>query len=145
MCAGLGCLVEYNPLQEAEHNKTGTCVTEQGASCKNVKSGVSCRPGQIGVPSDFVFCPAPIVATSSDGCKNNGTKSQHSNRVASASSGTGGSQGFLFSGSAQGSNQNRNNRPIRPPGTIGETIRNIVSSVPSLGVPQAVHDVIQGR
>jgi len=113
VCAGsLGCLVEYNPLQEVEHNKTGTCVTEQGAQCKNVKSGVSCRPGQIGVPSDFVFCPAPIVAPSSvELCKNNRTKNQHSNRVASGSGGISGSQGFLFSGTSTGTNQNRNNRP----------------------------------
>jgi len=58
-CAGgLGCLVKYDPRVEAEHNKTGVCVTEQGEECKNVRSGVSCRPGQLGIPSDFVFCPA---------------------------------------------------------------------------------------
>merc|ERR1712037_612052 len=26
---GLGCLVKYQPGRETEHNKTGTCVTEQ--------------------------------------------------------------------------------------------------------------------
>ena len=50
--------MKYNPQLESEHNKTGTCVTEQGRECREVKSGVSCRPGQIGVPSEFVFCPA---------------------------------------------------------------------------------------
>ena len=65
-----------------------------------------------GVPSDFVFCPAPIVAPSSvELCKNNRTKNQHSNRVASGSGGISGSQGFLFSGTSTGTNQNRNNRP----------------------------------
>lgn len=58
VCAGgLGCLVRYQPGWETEHNKTGTCVTEQGAECRKPQSGVSCRPGQLGVPSDFVFCP----------------------------------------------------------------------------------------
>ena len=33
---------------------------------QDVKRGVSCRPGQLGVPSEFVFCPAP----SSQGCDN---------------------------------------------------------------------------
>ena len=31
-----------------------------------MKRGVSCRPGQLGVPSEFVFCPAP----GSQGCGN---------------------------------------------------------------------------
>ena len=49
--------MKYTPGLETEHNKTGTCVTEQGEECSNPKSGVSCRPGQLGVPSDFAICP----------------------------------------------------------------------------------------
>merc|ERR1712243_451215 len=58
VCAGgINCLINYNPLTESEHNKTGICVTETNKECKSAKTGVSCRPGQLGVPSDFVFCP----------------------------------------------------------------------------------------
>jgi len=83
-----------------------------------------------------------VAPSSVELCKNNRTKNQHSNRVASGSGGISGSQGFLFSGTSTGTNQNRNNRP---PGTIGETIRKIVSSAPNIGVPQAVHDIIGRR
>ena len=68
---GLGCLVRYQPGLETEHNKTGTCVTEQGEECSNPKSGVSCRPGQLGVPSDFVFCPQSCKAGSNRNKANN--------------------------------------------------------------------------
>merc|ERR1712243_144998 len=54
---GLNCLINYSPITESEHNKTGICVTETNKECKSAKTGVSCRPGQLGVPSDFVFCP----------------------------------------------------------------------------------------
>merc|ERR1712127_946690 len=53
--------------------------TEQGKACKDPGSGVSCRPGQIGVPSDFVFCPS---------CSKGSMSTRHS----------GSAQGFLFSG-----------------------------------------------
>lgn len=68
---GLGCLVRYQPGLETEHNKTGTCVTEQGEECSNPKSGVSCRPGQLGVPSDFVFCPQKCKTGSNRNKANN--------------------------------------------------------------------------
>jgi len=58
VCAGgLSCLIKYSPHIETEHNKTGVCVTHTNKECKETKTGVSCRPGQLGVPSDFVFCP----------------------------------------------------------------------------------------
>merc|ERR1712115_14905 len=58
VCAGgLNCLIKYSPVTESEHNKTGICVTETNTECKSPKTGVSCRPGQLGVLSDFVFCP----------------------------------------------------------------------------------------
>ena len=58
-CAGgLGCLIRYRPERgESEHNATGKCVTEQGEECSQPGSGVSCRPGQLGIPAEFVFCP----------------------------------------------------------------------------------------
>ena len=149
MCAGgLGCLIKYNPGQESEHNKTGTCVTEQGAQCKDVKSGVSCRPGQIGVPSEFVFCPA---SQPHGGCDNtnSGGNSQQSNRVAVTDQQQG---GFLFSGSSSvtspspsvsdDSSDKGSRRTI-----IGDTIHSIVTgagvNVPN--VPKAVHQLINGK
>ena len=123
VCAGgLGCLVKYRPGLESEHNSTGVCVTEQvmpdntalqiimppeqtnkhdiveGAECKDTGSGVSCRPGQLGIPSEFVFCPAP--APPSPACSGGGNKT---NRVTTSGSSGGGIQlpgpGFLFSNS----------------------------------------------
>merc|ERR1712226_1599597 len=89
-CAGgLGCLVKYNPKLEAEHNQTGQCVVEQGRDCQNVGSGVSCRPGQLGVPSDFVFCPAESPRSPPSDC------GQKNKKKTSGDSGSG--SGFLFS------------------------------------------------
>ena len=77
VCAGgLGCLIKYQPGVESEQNKTGECVTEQREECSNPRSGVSCRPGQLGVPSDFVFCPQQ--------CRTGANRN------------TGGNTGFLF-------------------------------------------------
>ena len=116
-CAGgLGCLVKYNPRQEAEHNKTGTCVTEQGEECQNVQSGVSCRPGQLGVPSDFVFCPAT-------------SQCDKTRRKDVSDSGSG--SGFLFgSGSL--------------PGTIQSLVSGVSGAVPPLSVGQTVKEIIGG-
>ena len=124
VCAGgLGCLVKYRPGLESEHNSTGVCVTEQvmpdnealqimslwnrtnkldvveGAECKDTGSGVSCRPGQLGIPSEFVFCPAP--APPSPACSGGGNKT---NRVTTSGGSSGGGinlpgPGFLFSNS----------------------------------------------
>ena len=58
---------------------------------------MSCRPGQLGIPSEFVFCPAP--APPSPACSGGGNKT---NRVTTSGS-SGGIQlpgpGFLFSNS----------------------------------------------
>ena len=144
MCAGgLGCLIKYNPGQESEHNKTGTCVTEQGAECSDVKSGVSCRPGQIGVPSEFVFCPASQPRGGCDNAK--GGNSQQSNRVSATDQG-----GFLFSGSSESSNpsvsdNDSNNKGSRR--TIGDTIHSLVTGagVNAPNVPNVVHQLINGK
>ena len=86
--------MKYNPRVEAEHNKTGKCVVEQGQDCQAVGSGVSCRPGQLGVPSDFVFCPAESQQSPQSpqsGC------GQKNNKKSSVGSGPGSGSGFLFS------------------------------------------------
>merc|ERR1711934_349166 len=88
---GLGCLVRYQPGRETEHNKTGTCVTEQGKECSNPKSGVSCRPGQIGVPSDFVFCSNCGKSSSTMSNRNSGRPLTHVQQPNINS-------GFLFAG-----------------------------------------------
>jgi len=141
-CAGgLGCLIKYRPGVESEHNSTGTCVTEQGAECRDVRSGVSCRPGQLGVPSEFVFCPAPPA----QGCGN-------TNSVTGSSADKPG-PGFLFSGSQSSSSNGAKGEGSRRAGSgIRDTLQTIVSQgqgvVPLLsqtGVPQAVHDIIGRR
>jgi len=86
---GLGCLIKYQPGRETEHNKTGTCVTEQGDACSSPKAGVSCRPGQIGVPSDFVFCPS---------CQKSSMSNRNSDRPLTNFEQPNVNTGFLFSG-----------------------------------------------
>eukprot|EP00092_Neocalanus_flemingeri_P024789 GFUD01026878.1.p1 GENE.GFUD01026878.1~~GFUD01026878.1.p1 ORF type:complete len:237 (-),score=58.60 GFUD01026878.1:157-867(-) len=136
---GLGCLVRYRPGQEQEHNKTGTCVTEQGKECSNPKSGVSCRPGQLGVPSDFVFCP--------EDCTEGSNRRKNPNA------------GFLFAEQSTRRNENTDvevgfeNGNIQvgmqsdQPGaiqTIGQGVRNVVGNVPDR-VRDTVRDLLAGR
>jgi len=128
---GLGCLVRYEPGREVEHNKTGTCVTEQGEECRKPKSGVSCRPGQIGVPADFVFCPEPTKCQKPMSTRQSGSStgflfgSQGSRRqaqrgqagpLASVAQGQGGQGGSLVSSFLQ-------ELQASFPSTIGDTIR----------------------
>jgi len=144
VCAGsLGCLIKYQPGIERETNKTGTCVTEQGKECKDVKNGVSCRPGQIGIPSDFVFCPTTLSPPSASGCDQ---ESGNSNRVASVSG-----NGFLFT------NSGTTSRPLgtvtdpdreqsqRSSGSLGDTIRTIASAAGQLPLPSSVQQIIGRR
>jgi len=127
---GLGCLVKYRPGLESEHNKTGTCVTEQGEECSNPKSGISCRPGQLGVPSDFVFCP-----TCSTGSKR---KEGHG-------------AGFLFADSPSRENENRGMDTHRNNGqnfgqnlgqNLGQNIGQGVQTVVGI-VPDTVRDTVR--
>jgi len=116
VCAGgLGCLIKYRPGIETEHNKTGTCVTEQGEDCSNTGSGVSCRPGQIGVPTDFVFCPKQ--------CEKQG------NRIKQQE------PGFLFA------ERNQNGEVGSIGGNIGEGVRNVVNNVPEQ-VREVVREIL---
>jgi len=106
-----------------------------------MKSGVSCRPGQIGVPSEFVFCPASQPRGGCDNAK--GGNSQQSNRVSATDQG-----GFLFSGSSESSNpsvSDSNNKGSRR--TIGDTIHSIVTGagVNAPNVPNVVHQLINGK
>merc|ERR1711872_552346 len=137
VCAGgLGCLIKYQPGLETEQNKTGTCVTEQREECRNPESGVSCRPGQLGVPSDFVFCP--------DQCR------KGSNRN------TGGNTGFLFDGPPR-ENKNAGETQFQQggqvgqggqggqlvgPGVLGQTIGQGVRDVVN-NVPESVKDSVR--
>merc|ERR1711936_941659 len=115
-CAGgLGCLVKYNPRVEAEHNMTGQCVVEQGRDCQNVGSGVSCRPGQLGVPSDFVFCPAESQQSQQSDC------GQKNKKKTSGDSGSG--SGFLFS----------------PGSTLHSIVTGVTGVMPS--VPDTVREI----
>ena len=114
--------MKYNPRVEAEHNKTGQCVVEQGQECQNVGSGVSCRPGQLGVPSDFVFCPAASQSGQSDCGQENNKKTS----VAGSQSGSGSGSGFLFS----------------PGSTLHSIVTGVTGVMPS--VPDTVRDIIGG-
>jgi len=121
LCAGgLGCLINYRPGVETEHNKTGTCVTEQGEDCQNPRAGVSCRPGQLGVPSDFVFCP-PRCTTGSNRNKRPGT-------------------GFLF---GNGPTRRDDNPAVDTIDTIGQGVRTVVSNVPDT-VKDTVREFLTG-
>ena len=102
---------------EAEHNKTGICVTEQGEECKNVKSGVSCRPGQLGIPSDFVFCPA------SQECEKKRRRGQQTGEGTPPSS----NSGFLFN-----------------TGGLTGTLQSIVTGVMPSTPLQTVKEIIGG-
>merc|ERR1712183_873870 len=100
-----------------QHNKTGQCVVEQGRDCQNLGSGVSCRPGQLGVPSDFVFCPAESQQQSDCDQKNK--------KKSPAGSDSG--SGFLFN--------------------PGSTLHSIVTGVSSVtgvvpSVPETVREII---
>ena len=110
--------MKYNPRVEAEHNKTGQCVVEQGKDCQAVGSGVSCRPGQLGVPSDFVFCPVESQQSQSDCGQKNNKKSPV---------GSGPGSGFLFN--------------------PGSTLHSIVTGVAGVtgvmpSVPETVREII---
>ena len=107
--------MKYNPRVEAEHNKTGKCVVEQGQDCQNVGSGVSCRPGQLGVPSDFVFCPAETPQSQQSECGQKKT---------SVGSVPGSGSGFLFG--------------------PGSTLHSIVTGVTGASVPETVREIIGG-
>jgi len=109
--------VKYDPRLEAEHNKTGTCVTEQGEECKNVNSGVSCRPGQLGVPSDFVFCPA------SEQCEKKNRRKQTAEEGSQSAS----NSGFLFN-----------------TGGLPGTLHSLVSGVMPQTPLQTVKEIISG-
>lgn len=118
---GLGCLVRYQPGLETEHNKTGTCVTEQGEECSNPKSGVSCRPGQLGVPTDFVFCPQT--------CKTGSNRNKASNA------------GFLFSDGP--TRRSEAGGPGSLGASIGQGVREVVGNVPET-VKDTVRDFLTG-
>jgi len=118
---GLGCLVKYQPGLESEHNKTGKCVTEQGEECSNPKSGVSCRPGQLGVPSDFVFCPQQ--------CKTGSNRKKAQNA------------GFLFSDGPTRRNEGLGSGSIGQ--TLGQGVRDVVEIVPGT-VKDTVRDFLIG-
>jgi len=133
---GLGCLVRYQPGRETEHNKTGTCVTEQGDDCKKPRTGVSCRPGQLGVPSDFLFCPSCPKQGGAMGTRNEGS-----------------AQGFLFSG--QGNTDRRQeNRPSAPAagadssagsssgGSAGSFVSSLLDSLPG-SIKQTITDRVR--
>jgi len=158
VCAGgLGCLVKYRPGLESEHNSTGVCVTEQGAECKDTGSGVSCRPGQLGIPSEFVFCPAPGPA--SPACSSGGNKT---NRVTTSGGSSGGGinlpgPGFLFSnsGNSEADSGSSGTRRQSVAGTLHTLVtqgqgavsqgQGVVSLLSQTGVPQAVQDLIGRR
>jgi len=158
VCAGgLGCLVKYRPGLESEHNSTGVCVTEQGAECKDTGSGVSCRPGQLGIPSEFVFCPAP--APPSPACSGGGNKT---NRVTTSGGSSGGGvnlpgPGFLFSnsGNSEADGASSGTRRQSVAGTLHTLVtqgqgavsqgQGVVSLLSQTGVPQAVQDLIGRR
>jgi len=110
--------VKYNPKLEAEHNQTGQCVVEQGRDCQNVGSGVSCRPGQLGVPGDFVFCPAESPRSPPSDC------GQKNKKKTSGDSGSG--SGFLFS----------------PGSTLHSIVTGVTGVMPS--VPDTVREIIGG-
>merc|ERR1712059_66736 len=110
---GLGCLVKYNPGVESEHDKIGKCVTEQGNECSNPKSGVSCRPGQLGVPTDFPFCPKVKTCSS-------GKRKQQGNK------------GFLFGGQTTGSTEGSRSRSSSTPPLI---LGGVVESIGSVSKP----------
>jgi len=107
MCAGgLACLIRYNPAAgEIEHNKTGTCVDASNDECKKFSRTVSCRPGQLGIPGDFPFCPAaPPRCSSSDAA-------QGQNRVQVVS------DVEVSDSSSQTEGGTRRPKPIERPGT----------------------------
>ena len=117
--------MKYNPRVEAEHNKTGQCVVEQGRDCQNVGSGVSCRPGQLGVPSDFVFCPAESQQSQQSQQQSDCGQKNKKKSPAGSDSGS----GFLFS--------------------PGSTLHSIVTGVTSVtgvmpSVPETVREIIGG-
>ena len=66
-CAGgLVCLVkvpeDVENFREAEINAVGKCVTESSPECprstdKEKKKNVNCRPGQIGILAEALYCP----------------------------------------------------------------------------------------
>merc|ERR1712115_236500 len=137
VCAGgLGCLIRYQPGVESEQNKTGECVTEQREECSNPRSGVSCRPGQLGVPSDFVFCPQQ--------CRTGANRNTAENT------------GFFFADGPSRQNENGEEQPIRDAGgqggqlggglglTFGQGVREVVKNVPET-VKESVRELLSGR
>jgi len=142
---GLGCLVRYQPGRETEHNKTGTCVTEQGKECSNPKSGVSCRPGQIGVPSDFVFCSK---------CKESSSMSnRNSDRPLTNLQQPNINSGFLFSGESEGRQVQQTEGgslgtilngggPLAAPGTSGSIVSSIFQEIQA-NLPASIGDSIR--
>merc|ERR1712032_1747313 len=131
---GLGCLVRYQPGRETEHNKTGTCVTEQGKECSNPKSGVSCRPGQIGVPSDFVFC---------SNCKESSSMSnRNSDRPLTNFQQPNINSGFLFSGESEGRQvQQTEGGSLTASGTSGSIVSSIFQEIQA-SLPASIGDSI---
>jgi len=112
-------------------------VVEQGQDCQNVGSGVSCRPGQLGVPSDFVFCPAESHQSHQSQQQSDCDQKNKKKSPAGSDSGS----GFLFN-----------------PGSTLHSIVTGVSSVTALAdyilyillnsfpsVPETVREIIRGN
>ena len=62
MCAGgLSCLIEFDDPAE-EQVKGGVCVPQESPRCprstdRPPKEGVNCRPGQLGIIAEALYCP----------------------------------------------------------------------------------------
>jgi len=147
--AGFACLIRFNPAAgEIEHNKTGKCVDASNDQCEGVRRTVSCRPGQLGIPVDFPFCPSsPQSCTPSQSAQDQAAQDQlaqpqngQGNRVSDQStrrpggSRTSSSPGFLFA--ALESKPIRNvvaavNNVRDSPSSVRDTILNNVRDTPS--------------
>jgi len=136
--------VKYQPGRETEHNKTGTCVTEQGEACSNPKSGISCRPGQIGVPSDFVFC---------SNCQKSSMSNRNSGRPLTNFEQPNINSGFLFSGQSEGRQAQKTEggnlgtilngeAPLAAAGTGGSIVSSLLQEIQA-SLPASIGDSIR--